>query len=328
MTRRPLSGRPRIAEVLLAETAPRERAVDDHMYEARHAGGLHPFRLQLFTAPGRRPVAVAIQTYDEGGSLTNRVEAYVEDVWRTHCPDEKRPPIWVQRFTDDGPGSEDAGAPEDTEEEDLEDTGFQMVTFHDGAPLRPAGWHPLSDADLERLVGRPVDRDRGTGYVPAPLPAPVERVEYWFVAVSELPEPRPFRERCMRPAESAHDRAVLAWRRVSGGRCCWYHRQDWTAASEQAIRIVEQARADGMSDDDIAAHRSELATACGVDTALRGAVYSLLQPATAITASLGPAGSYTNGQHRARAMKDAGVERTVVVAYQSAEAADGDDGLA
>ncbi|GGQ33190.1 hypothetical protein [Streptomyces roseolilacinus] len=313
MVEAPAGGGLSVVEVLRTQGALRERTVDDRMYQARYAVGLHPFRLQLFTASGRRPVAVATQTYGEGGSLTNLVEQYVEDVWRTHCPGEERPPVWVQRFVNDADDDRAAGG----EAWGLEDTGFQLVTFHEDTAftVRASRWLPISDADLARLVGRPVDRGRGAGYVPTALPAPVERIEYRFVAVDDLPEPRPFREACMRSPESARDRAGPAGRNPLGGRCCWYHRQDWAALSEHAIRLIERARADGMPDHDIAANRAALAVAYGVETRQRPALYSLLDHGDGITAALGPAGWYTNGQHRVRAMKDAGVDRTVVVAY-------------
>jgi hypothetical protein len=56
------------------------------------------FRLQLFTAPGTRPVAVVIQRHGEGASMFNAAERYAEAVWQRHCPDEDAPPVWIQRF--------------------------------------------------------------------------------------------------------------------------------------------------------------------------------------------------------------------------------------
>ncbi len=68
-----------LVSVLLAEAAARrERVADDHMF-AVDRGRRHPatFRLQLFTAPGARPVAVVIQQAPgEGAGLVNEGERY------------------------------------------------------------------------------------------------------------------------------------------------------------------------------------------------------------------------------------------------------------
>jgi hypothetical protein len=62
--------------------------IDDHMFVVEQ-GGPYPatFRLQVFTAAGYRPVAVAAQPPREGPSLTNWAERYAEEVWRRHFPD-------------------------------------------------------------------------------------------------------------------------------------------------------------------------------------------------------------------------------------------------
>jgi hypothetical protein len=62
------------------------------------SSGPASFRLQLFTAPEARPVAVVIQRTDEGASLINAGERYAEAVWQHHCPDEPQLPIWIQRL--------------------------------------------------------------------------------------------------------------------------------------------------------------------------------------------------------------------------------------
>lgn len=50
-------------------------------------------RLQVFTAPGALPVMIAIQSANEGPSLTNEAETYFAAAWRRFCPHEQRPPI-------------------------------------------------------------------------------------------------------------------------------------------------------------------------------------------------------------------------------------------
>jgi hypothetical protein len=67
--------------------APWQRVVDDHMFAAGE-GALRSatFRLQLYTAPGTRPVAVVVQSHGEGPSVFNAAERYAEAVWQRCCP--------------------------------------------------------------------------------------------------------------------------------------------------------------------------------------------------------------------------------------------------
>lgn len=64
-----------VAALLAAEATPRRRVLDEHMYTAARGDHLHPatatFRLQLFTAPGTRPVAIVIQHQRDDGALAN-----------------------------------------------------------------------------------------------------------------------------------------------------------------------------------------------------------------------------------------------------------------
>src|ERR1019366_3703538 len=76
-------------ELLAACAVPRQRVADEHMFTVTRGDGFRigTFRLQLFTAAGARPVAIATQMAGEGGSLTNRAETYAAEVWRRHFPD-------------------------------------------------------------------------------------------------------------------------------------------------------------------------------------------------------------------------------------------------
>ncbi|KQZ12109.1 hypothetical protein ASD51_33620 [Streptomyces sp. Root55] len=263
------------------------------------------FRLQLFTARGHRPVAVVTQTPDEGPSLTNAAERYASRVWELYAPDDPEPPIWVQHHV---------------EAEEVQPTDdFEMVLFHvqDRFDLLVAGWRQISAQQLATLVGTPVDGTRGEGYVPHPAP-PEERLQYEVVAVAELPEPDPFREDCMAPRRSIVDRPL----RRTG--CCWYHRQDWSRVSELAIRLVEQARCAGKAESEIADEFMVLAKALDATNQDLLALKSLLEPGIGIIPHFGKNASYTNGNHRARAMKDAGVVRTVVVTWLPPEAEQSD----
>ena len=61
---------------------------NDHMFTAGESWGIPcTFRLQLFTANGHRPVALATQTADEGTSLTNAAERCAARVWELHTPE-------------------------------------------------------------------------------------------------------------------------------------------------------------------------------------------------------------------------------------------------
>lgn len=64
---------PIVRELLASYAGARQRAVDDHMFEVTgNQYRVGAFRLQLFTAPGTRPVVAATQIAGEGGSLTYR----------------------------------------------------------------------------------------------------------------------------------------------------------------------------------------------------------------------------------------------------------------
>ena len=61
---------------------------NDRMFTAGESWGIPcTFRLQLFTANGHRPVALATQTADEGTSLTNAAERCAARVWELHTPE-------------------------------------------------------------------------------------------------------------------------------------------------------------------------------------------------------------------------------------------------
>ncbi|MGY3676523.1 hypothetical protein [Streptomyces sp. TE33382] len=112
-------------------------------------------------------------------------------------------------------------------------------------------------------------------------------------------------------------RALARLRRPAD--CCWYHAQDWSTVSELAIRVVEQARREGKTDSDIADQLSTRTRELGADDIILPALRSLLDPGIGIMPHLGEDASYTNGNHRAQAMKDAEVARTVVVTWLQPE---------
>ncbi|PIM69664.1 hypothetical protein CTU88_27210 [Streptomyces sp. JV178] len=165
---------------VLGLAAPRQRTVDDHMFRA----GRTSFRLQLFTAPEQRAVAVATQEEDEAPSLTNVAESCAAAVWRQHCPEQELPPVWIERQL---PGAFD------------DEPDFRLVTFGETAPYQVhlPGWHKISAEQLVRLVGGPVAEDRGEGYVPSEL-APEPELRFKAIGLWRMARPRPFREECVR----------------------------------------------------------------------------------------------------------------------------------
>jgi hypothetical protein len=143
------------------------------------------FRLQLFTAAGLRPVAIATQmpSAGEGRSLANAAEECAAVVWRQYCPAEPEPPVWMEVMVTD-------------DESSLPSRGPQLVTFTaDRAErtLHGPEWLSVSPADIDALVGRPVDLTRGSGFI-APEIEPDPESTYAARLVAWLPRPTPFRE--------------------------------------------------------------------------------------------------------------------------------------
>lgn len=150
---------PWIEKLLREHAAVRRRVADEHTVTVTYENGrpMGTFRLQLFTAPGARPVAIATQTTAEGAGLTNRTEKYAAAVWRRYLPHDAEPPVWIQLQLLGNPSRPDR---------------FTLVTFDQAGPYELAGprWCRMDDAETERLVGEPVDRGRGEGYRPWPVP--------------------------------------------------------------------------------------------------------------------------------------------------------------
>ncbi|MFE3504219.1 hypothetical protein ACFXPX_04555 [Kitasatospora sp. NPDC059146] len=279
----------------------RVRTVDEHMFRIDDGGGLpSSFRVQLFTGEGLRPVAVATQTMHEGPGLTNGAERYAEAVWERLCPGEELPPLWVQRQLFDGR----FGMPEE----------FELVTFREAGPYRLRGpqWRSITSGQMAELVGGPVAEDRGEGYVPRELPPEPEK-RFEVMEVSRLGTPRPFRTPECMPAGAS--RRVPWWRRLvpvrAGRTCCWYHRGDWHAVNALAIAILAEGTEAGVEAKDMVRVADKRARAAGADNWQREVLRSLFSLGLAIMPD--DDGTYVNGQHRARAMMDAGVRRTVVL---------------
>ncbi|WP_230202877.1 hypothetical protein [Parafrankia discariae] len=224
-----------------APPAGRTRTTDEHMFRVESPYRVPAtFRLQLFTAPNQRPVAVAIQVHGEGQSLTNGAERYAAAVWKQYFPTLVEPPIWIERQI---PSAYDNNI-------------FQEVNFTIVGPylLGSPEWRNISAQELILLVGVDLDLDRGSGFVPPPE-LPEEKPRYVVTWVARLPRPYPFRASACMPTGTPW------WRRLGrqivprrGARdCCWYHGGDWHTVTAATIRLVRRAERAGVDSDDIAA---------------------------------------------------------------------------
>ncbi|MCZ1011913.1 hypothetical protein [Streptomyces lydicus] len=289
---------------LEALSAPRRRSVDEHMFTVLAPSGFPATcRLQLFTAARARPVAVVTQVSGEGMALTNAAEAFVNAVWEQHCPDEELPPVWVQLQLrgDGGPGLE----------------GFQRVRFTESERFGVRGprWTGVSPQQLETLVGSPVEADRGSGFIPHPE-EPEPQLRFEECAVVRLARPQPFRAPDCMPAGTGRWRRWMRQampRHGTGARdCCWYHGGDWHVVSAMALDVLKQARTQGIDAEDMEQYAVEHEAAAGATEWETEALATLFSTADAIQPDSSGTG-YINGQHRAQAMFDAGVHRTVVM---------------
>ena len=219
--------RERLSDRFLREhAAPRRRVVDEPMFAPGEPYPRTTFRVQVFTAPGVRPVVLATQEpWYEGCSLINGAERFVAAAWRRYLPQEADPPLWIQHVILES-----------------KDDGCRPVDFTVTGryQLAQPQWGPrLSAQDLQQLLGVPVDITRGPYQRRAPAPEPQQVLAP--MPVRRLPRPRrtptgPAGRRVSpggrsRPARSAH---VTPVRRTAAGTtagtgtrsatkawCCW-----------------------------------------------------------------------------------------------------------
>ncbi|MEV4708709.1 hypothetical protein [Actinoplanes sp. NPDC049316] len=110
------------------------------------------------------------------------------------------------------------------------------------------------------------------------------------------------------------------WRRLGrqlvprrGGRgCCWYHGGDWHSVSRLAVRLARQARAAGVTFDDTATWVTSHPDVQALSMWERDALLSLFVDTIRPDARWPSSEGYNNGQHRAQALLEAGVRRTVI----------------
>lgn len=291
-----------VSDLLAAQSGPRTRVIDEHNFTVPGTFLPGTFRVQVFTGQGLRPVAVATQTDDEGGSLTNRSEEYCAAVWRTFLPEENQPPIWLKRMLLDWMKLPD----------------YQLsVLDSTGEGYEVAGMCglPLTASEARDLVGAEIDRGRGEGFAALPEPPPTQVLRYRVAWVAALPR-----------TSHRHDDYCMTASRVLGRRvlrqlvprrtvreCCWHHQGDWHTVSALAVGLLGAARRAGIDDAQFNEWAMDHPAAKDLTEWQARALATLLNPGIAI--HVGP-GGYTNGNHRTRAMLDAGVRRTVVTGYR------------
>jgi hypothetical protein len=294
---------PAVRELLALQAATRQRTSDDHMFTATWNGTrTGTFRLQLFTAPGTRPVAIATQYLPgEGALLGIWTEEYASEVWRREFPASAEPPVWITLQL--RPGPRDAPLEQ-----------FTLVTFQIGGEheLSSPQRCPMTDADVAALTGVPASRDRGEGYQPWPRPPEPDWRVAWMIL---LPRPQGTDRGCFRTAPpwwKRLARQVIPRRALRD--CCYYHRVDWHQVSAAAIRVTRQARREGLAGRALGRRAAELAEAQDLPSQEKEALIALFTGDNTIrpTRLLRRRPGYDNGRHRITAMFDSGVRRTVV----------------
>ncbi|KOV81770.1 hypothetical protein ADL03_27615 [Nocardia sp. NRRL S-836] len=258
---------------------------------------LGSFRLQIYTADGLRPVVIVTQdATSEGCSLVNGAERYAASVWRTHFTKAAEPPLWVQNM------------------QMQDSTMLALVAFDVGTDytLSDAIWDVIDPTDLQRLVGADVDLRRGQR--PAPASKPVYRTKFIITPVANFPPGKPFRaRRCMPPMRHRRWRHLLARLRPAPApaSCCWYHGGDWRTANATALRLLATTPMTSADPGEWPVELCEAVDAAGITGWQRQAVQSLFLDPIVLEHEDNGRLSYGNGQHRGRAMHDAGVARTI-----------------
>jgi len=297
-------------EAVLAEAADRECIADDRAFCVERVPVAEAtMRVQIFSAAGARPVVVAVQEAAEGVALLHDLPNCVSQVWRCLLPGEDRPPIWVHRFIVNPARPAQlylvpcVTAPSQT----------------DPYAVHTAQKRPISRADLERLVGRPVDVDRGGPAGPRMMWVDVSHYEVRWVVW--LPRPEPFRqEECMRSGIPLGRRLARQLRPDPVGRnCCWFHTRSWKPIMRMAIKWTAQGRRDAVPADEVAGYIREQ----GDVHRLRGwdleALRSLVDFPIDVTVDTEGSPMYVNGQHRCQALMDQGVRRVLTVRTETLE---------
>jgi hypothetical protein len=287
-----------LADLLASQSGPRTRVIDEHNFTVPGSFVPGTFRVQIFTGPGLRPVAVATQTDNEGNSLSNDSWEYCAAVWRTLLPEESEPPIWIKRMLLDWI--------------DLPDYQISVLqATGDGYGVVGVCGTLLTADQAAELAGARIAPGRGERFAPLPEPPPTHVLRYRVAWVAALPRTSHRSDDLCMTARGFLSRRLLRQLvpRRTGRECCWYHQGDWHTVSALAVKLLGTARRSGIEDAQFYAWAVDEAAAHDLTEWQTSALKTLLNPAVSIHVGKG---GYTNGNHRARAMLDAGVRRTVV----------------
>ncbi len=122
----------------------------DYRHTYRGPGGvLSACRIRVYDTGGGQTVVIATDL-GRGTSVTGAVTPLANEIEGSHCADPSRRMLWVEhyRYADTLPGW--GAAPVET---------FHLVTFTraDDGTLTAPRWHRLGRADIEALIGQPVE---------------------------------------------------------------------------------------------------------------------------------------------------------------------------
>ncbi|MEV6639645.1 ParB/Srx family N-terminal domain-containing protein [Amycolatopsis sp. NPDC051371] len=146
---------------------------------------------------------------------------------------------------------------------------------------------------------------------------PAGRLIYWvhyvLVPMGQVPREVPWHEDCMRDAVVGEtfpgDRSNVAG--VRG--CCWYHGGDWDAVTKAAVRLIAQVNATGVEENyRLCQQVLDAARADGMSGWPLQALKSLVKVPILIRKNAKSQSVIDNGQHRLRAMRDAGLTEVLV----------------
>jgi hypothetical protein len=278
--------------------------VDDHNFTIPVRGTVGPncCRLQIYVDDAAEDArgevrALVVATQEEelatGVSLTNGAERYAEEAWKRYLPEHVQPPRWIEHYTSE------------------RRPHWMEVHFEVGPEyaLRGPRWTGTSPAQVEEVIGRPVDASRGDRYV-APPPEPPRPTALQVMRVMDLPRPHPFRAPdCMPPAGPS---PLGRWSRrlhpIRHRSCCWYHAGDWREVDRTVKSVLGASRHLVLHDAELDDLRNRFAMATPAGTWLHTAIYSLLGDPLVVGES-----SWVNGQHRGQAAIDSGARHILVV---------------
>ncbi|TWP46036.1 hypothetical protein FKR81_37315 [Lentzea tibetensis] len=138
-------------------------------------------------------------------------------------------------------------------------------------------------------------------------------VQYVLVPMGQVPREVPWHEDCMRDAAvgvtSPGERSDVAGVR----RCCWYHSGDWDAVTRTAVRLIAQVEATGVEENyQLCQQVLDAARADGMSGWPLQALRSLVKDPILIRKDAKLRSVIDGGQHRIRAMRDAGLTEVLV----------------